>query len=95
MSFLKLKWFSSGRESENQTIISNIGSFSGILGGLLNEYKTVSLKNVDHLKNIASLEVIEDLSKKLKTLDSNRYVLENLLAIRKKGLEKYILELEK
>lgn len=61
----------------------------------MNEYKTVSLKNVDHLKNIASLEVIEDLSKKLKTLDSNRYVLENLLAIRKKGLEKYILELEK
>ena len=76
MSFLK--WFGPGKEeAQNKQIISKIGNVTGVLGGLLNEWKAGSLKNVDHLKNIASLEVIEDLSKKLVTLDSNKYVLEN------------------
>lgn len=93
-----MSWLSSifgNKEEDNKHIIHNISNFTKVLGDLLNEWKTGSLKNVDHLKNIASIQVIEDLAKSLKMLDNNKYVQENLMAIRKKGLEKYINELNK
>ena len=95
MSWLSSLFRGGNKEEENKHIINNISDFTKVLGDILNEWKIGSLKNVDHLKNIASDQVIEDLAKTLKILDNNTYVLENLMAIRKKGLEKYIAELEK
>ena len=71
-------WFKTvDPEAENLHIINNISNFNSIFKTLLSDWKSSSLKNVDHLKNIASIQVIEDLAKtlkKLKKLDPTKLI---------------------